>query len=147
MPVNHQIVTRLAITAAVALAIAACGNHVERVYGKGIDAYSAENYAEAKIWIGQAAEAGSVDGMSIYGAMYLFGRGVPQDNAKAVYWFTRAADLGRVDAQSILGIMYATGQGVGRDLEKARFWLDKAARKGDKQAIKMLAIISPGKSI
>ena len=85
--------------------------------------------------------------MSIYGSMYLFGPGVPQDGAKAAYWLTRAEEKGKVDAQSIVGIMYATGQGVPNDLDKARYWLAKAAQHGDKAAIQMLGQIGKGTSI
>ena len=96
----------------------AFANKVDRTYTQGIDTYVAGNYIEAKKWIRRAAGEGSVDGMSIYGVMYLYGRGVAQDGGKAVYWLTRAAKAGEKDAQSLLGIMYAMGQGMDKDLEK-----------------------------
>jgi TPR repeat protein len=120
------------------LALSGCADPIENAYTRGIDAYAAQKYSEAEPFIRQAAEAGHIDGMSILGAMYLFGRGVPMDERQAEYWLLQAATKGSVDAQSILGIMYATGQGVKKNLTEAFKWLEPAAKGGDKQAKRML---------
>lgn len=125
----------------VLLALQSCSRPAGEAYSKGIDAYSRKQYAEAESFIRQAAERGHVDGMSILGAMYLFGRGVSMDGKQAEFWLLKAARAGSVDAQSIVGIMYATGQGVERNLPEARKWLERASQEGDKHAKEMLTLI------
>ena len=62
-----------------------------------------------------AADQGFAEAQYILGAMYVAGRGVPQDDAGAVRWYRSAADQGVAEAQGALGAMYAFGQGVPRD--------------------------------
>lgn len=111
------------------------------MYRQGLDLYEQKKYGEAMPFIREAAEAGHKDGMTVLGAMYLFGRGVEHDGQKAEYWLKRAAGSGQVDAQSILGIMYATGQGVPRNIAGAKEWLTRVSEAGDKHAIRMLQMI------
>ena len=46
------------------------------------------------------------------GVMYIYGAGVPLDDAKAVEWFRDAAKQGFAEAQNHLGLMYGEGRGV-----------------------------------
>lgn len=127
--------------------LAGCTSEIDDIYSRGIDAYANKRYAEAAPLIRRAAEANHVDGMSILGAMYLYGRGVEKDGRQAEVWLSRAAEAGQVSAQSILGMMYATGAGVLTDPKKAQKWLSAAAAKGDKHAIRMLDLLSLGVGI
>ena len=125
-------------------ALLGCTDRVDALYSRGLDLYEKKHYDKALPFISEAAEAGHADGMSVLGAMYLFGRGVQEDGVKAEYWLKRAARSGQVDAQSILGIMYATGQGVARNIPEAKEWLTRAAKAGDQHAIDMLRRIRGG---
>lgn len=125
-------------------AMAGCANTADDAYTKGILAYTEKNYQEAEKWIRQSAEVGHVDGMTIMGTMYLFGRGVPKDGKQAEFWLLKAANAGKIDAQSMLGIMYASGQGVPKNRQEALKWLEPAARAGDKQANQMLVMLKSG---
>ncbi|MGH9196916.1 MAG: tetratricopeptide repeat protein [Acidimicrobiia bacterium] len=129
------------------LAFLGCTDRADALYRRGLDLYQKKQYDKALPFILEAAEAGHTDGMSVLGAMYLFGRGVQDDGVKAEFWLKRAARSGQVDAQSILGIMYATGQGVARNIPKAKEWLVKAAKAGDQHAIDMLRRLGGGSSI
>ena len=125
-------------------ALLGCTDRVDALYRRGLDLYEKKQYDKALPFISEAAEAGNTDGMSVLGAMYLFGRGVQEDGRKAEFWLKRAARSGQIDAQSILGIMYATGQGVARNIPEAKEWLTRAARAGDQHAIDMLRRIAGG---
>lgn len=81
-------------------------------------------------WMNARAQEGDADAMVSLGAMYAFGRGVPQDDNEAVKWFLKAADLGHAKAMYNLGVMYAKGKGVGQDEREAVKWYHKAADMG-----------------
>ena len=89
-----------------------------------------------------AAEAGHAGGMTVLGAMYLLGRGVPQTPELAEQWMRRGAEAGNIDAQATLGMMYATGKGTPKDLSKAQHWLHMAAENGEEQSVEMLEILT-----
>ena len=61
-------------------------------------------------WITQAAEQGCLLAQNHLGALYAYGRGVPQDDAEAVRWYRLAAEQGNADAQNNLGAFYAGGR-------------------------------------
>ena len=96
-----------------------------------------QNGAEAAIWLGKAAEKGSLDALKALGALYRDGAGkrFPRDLAQAVIWYRKAAELGDVESQGILGVFYSFGQGAPQDYVEAYYWLDLAAAvPGPKQA-------------
>jgi TPR repeat protein len=81
--------------------------------------------SEAVKWFRRAAVQGFIDAQSSLGAMYIDGRGVPQNHAEAMRWLRLAADQGDVEAQSNLGNMYIKGTGVKRltrENEEAIIW-------------------------
>ena len=80
------------------------------------------------------AEQGDADAQFNLGAMYTFGRGVPQDYAEALKWFRKAAEQGEARAQSNLGWMYRTGKGVPKDDTEAYAWWSIAAANNDEVA-------------
>ena len=80
------------------------------------------------------AEDGDASAQSELGGMYLYGRGVAQDDAEAVRWFRLAADQGDASAQAKLGGMYLYGLGVAQDEAEAFRWCRRAADQGDASA-------------
>jgi TPR repeat protein len=61
--------------------------------------------------------------------MYLYGKGVPQDNAEAAKWLHKAAAQGHVEAYYTLGCIYDEGKGVKPDHNEAMKWFRKAGGK------------------
>ena len=110
-------------------------------YSRGLDAYTAKDYATAEPLLRKSAERGHSGGMTLLGSMYLFGYGVPVDNKEAMMWLSEAAAQDNVDAQSILGLMYLGGWGVPKQLDKAEPWLRLAAEAGDDGAIRGLQML------
>ena len=87
-----------------------------------------------------AAEQGDAEAQANLGVMYMFGRGVPQDDAEAVRWYRLAADQGEAHAQVNLGLMYAEGRGVPQDDAEALRWYRLAADQGNAPAQANLGI-------
>jgi hypothetical protein len=77
----------------------------------------------------KAAEQGDKISQARLGEMYLYGKGVSQDNAEAVKWLRKAAEQGQVAAYYTLGCMYEEGKGVTMDNDKAKDWFRKAGEK------------------
>ena len=79
------------------------------------------------------AEQGVADAQYNLGAMYRYGRGVPQNYKTALKWYTLAAEQGNADAQYNLGQMYRKGQGhlfnTGNN-KTALKWYTLAAEQG-----------------
>lgn len=68
-------------------------------------------YEEAAHWYRLAADQGDAEGQACLGKMYLFDRGVTQDDSEALHWFRLAAEQGLAEAQRGLGFMYRKGRG------------------------------------
>ena len=77
-----------------------------------------------------AAEQGDTEAQYKLGALYDYGKGVPEDDAKAVYWYRKAAEQGSVAGQHYLGLMYAKGEGIPEDHVQAYAWFSVAAAQG-----------------
>ena len=77
------------------------------------------------------AEKGDADAQYHLGAMYMVGRGVPQDYTQAVKWFRLAASKQSEVAQRSLGFAYKFGQGVSQDYTEAARWFRLAADQGE----------------
>jgi len=102
-----------------------------QVWGKGLTAAQAGDFATAiKEWK-PLAEAGDFSAQFLLGSLYDEGKGVPQDFAEAVKWYRLAAKQGFVMAQYNLGIKYAKGQGVLQDYAESIKWSRLAAEQGD----------------
>ena len=63
--------------------------HLGKLYKSGID--TPQNYDLAVRWLGDAARAGSAEGMVEFGRLHRSGVGVKQDAVQAYVWFNRAA--------------------------------------------------------
>src|SRR5436305_327733 len=100
----------------------------------GVAAYNRGDYATALRELKPLAEKGMAPAQFNLGDMYLFGKGVPQDDKEALRWYRLAAEQGHPRAQFNLGSRYATGDGVRQDYVKAYMWLSLAASQGLKKA-------------
>jgi TPR repeat protein len=68
--------------------------------------------------------------MNNLGTMYLYGVGMPRDNANAFRWFQRSAEHGNVHAMYSAAVMAETGLGTARDRALARAMYRRAAESG-----------------
>ncbi len=85
-------------------------------------------------WYLKAANQGDAEAQFNLGVMYLYGRGVSQDDEIACDWYKKAASQGYASAQNYLGVMYLYGRGVPKNYEKAWKWYLAAANQGDEGA-------------
>ena len=67
------------------------------------------------------------------GALYLKGRGVPQNYDLARSWFEKAADNQLAGAMFNLGMLYLRGYGVEPNEEQATIWFKRSAEAGDRE--------------
>jgi TPR repeat protein len=73
--------------------------------------------------------------------VYLYGRGVTQDDTEAVAWFRKAADQRDAIAEFLLGNQYANGKGVPQDYSEAMIWFRRAAEQGHPVAKLFLGVM------
>jgi uncharacterized protein len=97
----------------------------------GLDAYNLGDYETAMREWQPLAEQGDAMSQFGLGALYVNGKGVPQDYVQAREWLEKAAVQGVAQAQAGLGSLYLNGRGVAQDYQKASFWLRRAADQGD----------------
>ena len=71
----------------------------EELLKLGLEAYEAENYTRALIYLEPAAEMDSPEALNTLAEMYKYYQGVPQDMEKAAALYQRSADLGDVHGQ------------------------------------------------
>lgn len=91
----------------------------------------AVNYAAARNWLDNAADAGDPEAMLGLGILYANGRGVPRNDTTALTWYYKAANAGDTMAMRMMGHAYITGDIVAADDTKALGWYRKAADAGD----------------
>jgi uncharacterized protein len=99
----------------------------------------ANDFPEARLWYGRAAELGHVLAAHNVGNMYRDGRGVEVDHEAAARWWVRAASAGDVIPALRLGEAFEAGRGVEQSLDSARRWYGKAAAAGNAAAAEALA--------
>src|SRR5580692_2840090 len=90
----------------------------------------------AALWFRKAAEQGYAPAQSNLGTLYLYGRGVTQDDSEAIIWFQKAAEQRHPVAMLYLGVMYAEGRGVPQDYVRAYMWFSLSAAQGEQRAVK-----------
>ncbi|HEX3572906.1 MAG TPA: tetratricopeptide repeat protein [Acidobacteriaceae bacterium] len=102
--------------------------------------------AEAKVaaeqlavWTG--AKRGDVEAEAKLGALYMRGRGVPQDYAAGLAWYRKAAGQGSATAEVGLAAAYYYAAGVSADYAEAFRWYKKAADQGNSQGESGLAYL------
>ncbi|MFZ6760399.1 tetratricopeptide repeat protein [Undibacterium sp. Ji50W] len=108
---------------------------------EGTAAYRTNNFDVALKELRPAAQEGDAAAQNMLGAMYQYGKGVPQDYVQAVDWYKKAAMQGETVAQYNLGFMFKNGLGVKQDYMQAKDWYLKAATKGDPLAMNNLGSI------
>jgi uncharacterized protein len=108
---------------------------------EGIRATHQHDYAAAIAEFTPLAEQGEAEAQYQLGLLFLFGHGVPRDDAQANAWFrkafagfSKAAADGSAEAQDRLGGMYITGDGVHQDYTQAAAWFSKSAAQGNANA-------------
>jgi TPR repeat protein len=97
---------------------------------QGLENYLDSRYVEAESHLRSAAQHGS--GLAAYymAAMYFYGNGVEQNDAKALDWALRGAKLGDVHAQNYVGYLLGSGRGAKQDEVQALRWYLAAADQG-----------------
>ena len=96
-------------------------------FQKGYEAHLRGAFSAAiKAW-GPLAAQGDAAAQFNIGNLFVFGKGVREDNVQAAYWYNKSAEQDNVNAQYALGWMYENGEGVKKDLVKALLWYKKAA--------------------
>lgn len=113
---------------------------VAQDYDYAVEAYQADDYAEALPIFLELANAGDDDAMWYLGKMYDFGWGVEQSDEKAFNWFKRSADLGDSDSAWEVGIFFETGQGRDKDQSEAFKWYKTAAEGGHVKAMTEIGV-------
>ena len=71
----------------------------ERLFQKGKQCDSSNNYTEALKWYKKAAEMGNADAAYNVGYMYKFGLGITKDYSLALKWFKKASKNGSSEAK------------------------------------------------
>ena len=100
----------------------------------GANLYRGGDYEKAAEAFRHRSSSGDKIAQNNLGAMYLKGRGVPQDYSQARTLFAESASKGLAGAMFNLGIMHLRGYGQARNPTKAFEWFEKSAKKGDKEA-------------
>lgn len=109
-------------------------------YDYAVEAYNADDYAEALPVFLELAENGDDDAMWYLGKMYDFGYGVEQSDSKAFNWFKKSADLGDTDSMYEVAVFFQNGQGMPVDQKQAFKWYLKSAEGGHIKAMTQVGI-------
>ena len=107
--------------------------------GRAFDAAGSD--AEARDFLGKAADAGSISAKADLALMLETGEGGAKDLPRAVALFDEAAAAGDVPAMRNVAIEFENGTGRPRDAAQAAQWYRKAADTGDPQAMGFLATL------
>ena len=107
--------------------------------GRALDAAGSD--AEARDYLGKAADAGSISAKADLALMLETGEGGAKDLPRAVALFDEAAAAGDVPAMRNVAIEFENGTGRPRDAAQAAQWYRKAADTGDPQAMGFLATL------
>ena len=107
-------------------------------FDRGVAAYQAKRYEQARPLMIQTAQAGNIDARAIAGSMLVMGQGGTRDAKEGVHWLRLAAEAGNASAQMMLGTLYSYGTGVVQNIDEAKHWLTMASKQGDGQAAVLL---------
>ena len=107
-----------------ALALLGCATAVlgESSYNQGVDAYRAENYADARLHWSRSVEEGELYALNNLGYLLYYGLGGEADPGRAVSLWRKGALGGHSEAQWHLGRAFEDGKGVGKDYVRAYAW-------------------------
>lgn len=95
------------------------------------EAYNKGDYAAVHQILRPLADEGDAGVQFVFGLLFFYGLGVPQDDMQAVAWYRAAADKGQPNAQHSLGFMYSVGRGVPQDFNEAVRCYRMAAEQGN----------------
>jgi uncharacterized protein len=131
-----------ALAPAMALALLAMPLELARAddYAKGIEAFEARRFHEARKVFLALANAGDARAQYRIGAMYDFGIGGAADHATAFEWYRKSAAGDNADAQYALGEHLMTARDQHSNPAEAIDWYRKAAAHGHLSALLLLAI-------
>jgi len=105
---------------------------IGQMYLRGITV--PQNFLEAKRWLTQGAEQGSMAAQVDLAYMLYNGLGGERDYGKALAFYEKAAFQGDPLAQANTGLMYATGTGTDMDRARGYAWYSLAASRGNTTA-------------
>lgn len=112
------------------------------VYGRSTRTRLDAPAPEAIAYLQKAADRGEMVAESALGTAYLFGVGVPKDEAKAFAYNGRAAAKGDRGAMNDLSTAYLYGHGVAKDPAQGLSWTRKSAELGFPPAMTVLGKMS-----
>jgi TPR repeat protein len=107
------------------------------IYDMGTDRHSVDKI-KAFPWFLMAAEKGHKESQTSVGFAYLFGDGVPKDQAMAAIWFEKAANQDDNQAEFALGNMYLNGWHFEQNHGMAKEYFQRASLRGNKAATEAL---------
>jgi TPR repeat protein len=73
--------------------------------------------------------------------MFLFGKGVDEDDAEAIRWYRKAADQGLASAQASLGFIYEFSESLPANLGESVRWYRLAADQGNAEGQYRLGVL------
>lgn len=106
-------------------------NPSDRIFKKGLAAYSRQDYQEAFRLYSEAADMGNIDAMYQVAGMYYEGKGVGQDYEAAAKLYRKLSDMGDAMSMYRLAILYEEGNGVPKDLDEALILYKKSVANGN----------------
>ena len=93
-------------------------------------------------WYRQAAERGSAAAMNNIGALYQYGRGVPQNYGEAMRWYRQAAERGNLNAVNNIRLSLTRRVSGSRpDYGEAMRWYHQAADRGNVTAMSNIGVL------
>jgi serine protease Do len=93
-------------------------------------AYDRKEYATALRIVRPLAESGNADAQFLYGKMYRFGNGTPQNHQEAANWFLKAAEAGNTEAQCSLAALYISAAPFTAKRSEGALLARRGAEKG-----------------
>lgn len=105
-----------------------------------VEAYQADDYAEALPIFQELADAGDDDAMWYLAKLYDNGWGTEQSDSLAFEWFKKSAELGDQDSMWEVGVFYENGQGMDVDQKAAFKWYLQAAEGGHSRAMREVGL-------
>jgi len=122
----------IAFLGLLAAALLGCAETPSTVaYNRGVDAYRAGDFAQARTEWARSVEEGDPDAMNNLGYLWARGFGGEADLARAVALWERAARLGQSESMLHLGVAYERGVGVAKDEAQAYAWYFCAVRNAE----------------
>lgn len=113
---------RLALAVCV-VSFAASAVAEQSPYNKGVEAWRAKDYAEARRqWRISLSQGGPDEALNNLAYLLYHGLGGPQDRPRAVELWRKGAALAVSEAQFHLGNAYEQGAGVAKSLSQAYAW-------------------------